>query len=163
MPDPMPLPLLTRARRSVWSAIENWAALEGAFRRVWKFEDNGALPETIEPSIGDLPALAIYPSLPGPSEWVLNQSRRLLYPLEARLWTRHWNLLAGEALWEEIAKALFQSAPLGQPTYLFLGTGTTGVALGPLAARRERLGPGGPPCTVWQWSIGLEIHWNPAL
>jgi hypothetical protein len=155
-------PILTAARRSVWSAIENWPALEGTLKRVWKFEDTGAMQLEPIPTIGDLPALAIYPSEPSRSDWYLNQSQRIPYTLNAQLWTRHWSLLAGERIWEEIAQALFQSAPMGQPPYVLLGTGYNGVDLGPLSARRVNLGHSGPICTLWEWTIGLRISWNPA-
>lgn len=155
-------PVLTAARRSVWSAIENWPPLAGEFQRVWKFEDVGAMQADPNPSIGDLPALAIYPAGPSATEWQLNQSQRIPYTLDVQLWTRHWSLPAGERLWQEIGRALFQSRPPGQPTYILDGTGYNGVDLGPLTAKRIRLGKDGPPCTLWHWTIGLRVNWNPA-
>lgn len=155
--------ILTKARQAVWSAIEDWPALRGRLKRTWRFEDSAAMQETLEPTIGDLPALAIYPSKSPATEWIVHQTQRLPYTLELKLWTRNWTLLDGELLWEEITRALFQSAPTGQPTHVFLGTGHNGVELGPLAVSRQRLGDKGPTVTLWQWSITLRIHWNPSL
>ena len=154
-------PILTKARRSAWQAIDHWPPLVGAFKRVWRFEDSGAMQLEPTPSIGDLPALAIYPSEPTPSDWHLNQSQRVPYTLKVQLWTRHWSLQAGERLWQDIVQALFRSAPPGQTTYVSSGTGFNGVDIGPLSARRANLGPSGPSCTVWEWTIGLRISWNP--
>lgn len=159
----MPEPLLTKARQSVWRAIEDWTPLHGVFRRTWKFEEGGNLQRNPIPTIGDLPALAIYPSKTASIEWVVQQSQRIPYVLEVELWTSQWTLLAGERLWEEIVRALFQSAPPGQPSHVFLGTGHNGVDLGPVTVSRETLGTSGPTCTRWRWRIGLRIHWNPAL
>lgn len=155
-------PVLTKARQSVWAAIDDWPALQGKFRRVWRFDDAEALLEEPTPSLGDLPALAIYPSYTPLPQWVLNQSQRIPYTLEAKLWTRHWSLLAGERLWEEIVRALFRSGPPGQTSHVFQGTGHNGVDLGPLSVQRQRLDKQGPLCTVWRWSISLQIHWNPS-
>lgn len=155
--------ILTKARHSVWQAIETWPGLQGKLQRVWKFDDPQALLEEPIPSLGDLPALALYPADSPVTQWVLNQSQLFPYTLQATLWTRHWSLLAGEHLWEEIVRALFCSAPPGQATYVFQGTGHNGVDLGPLSIKRQRLDKSGPVCTVFRWTIGLRIHWNPAL
>ena len=40
-------PILTKARRSAWQAIDHWPPLAGVFKRVWRFEDSGAMQ--IEP------------------------------------------------------------------------------------------------------------------
>lgn len=155
--------MLTKARQAVWKAVEEWPPLQGKLQRVWKFEDSSAMQGVLEPTIGDLPALAIYPSHTPAAEWVVHQTQRIPYTLELKLWTRNWTLYAGEWLWEEIVRALFQSAAPGQATHIFLGTGHNGVDLGPLAVQRTRLGEKGPAVTTWQWSITLRIHWNPSL
>lgn len=120
------------------------------------------MPLEPEPTIGDLPALALFPSASAGSDWVASQSQLFPYTLDARMWTRHWALPAGERLWEEIAKALYQSAPPGGPSYLFQGTGRSDASLGPVSVTRASLGERGPAAALWRWSIGLKIQWNPA-
>jgi hypothetical protein len=155
------IPILTRARQSVWDAIENWPTLAGEFKRTWKFDDPGGVAAEPVPTMGELPALAIYPSEPTASDWIVNQAQLVPYKLRAQLWTRHWRLETGERLWQEITQALFRCAAPGQPSYVLRGTGYNGIDLGPLSARRARLADNGPHCTVWEWTIGLRIAWNP--
>lgn len=158
-----PTGVLTKARRAVWDAIDHWAELEGVFRRTWRFEESGPNPLGLTPTMGDLPALALFPAESPPSEWLLNQVQVFPYTLEARLWTGRWSLPAGEWLWEEIVRAIYQAAPPGASTYLFAGTGHHDVLLGPVQVRAVSLEEGGPLCCLWQWRIGLKIRWNPAV
>ena len=100
--------ILTSMRQAAWNAIETWPALQGVFKRKWKFEDaNSILPKEIMPSIGEMPAIAIYPA-PSESPWVRNQDKEFRYVLNVEVWRAHWNLLDLESDCEEIAKALFQ-------------------------------------------------------
>lgn len=153
--------MLTRARRSVWEALDHWPALEGVFKKTWRFEDGGAPAVDPVPSFGDLPALALEPAPAHPMEWTAHQFQQIVYRVEAILWTRHWSLPEGERLWEEIVKAVHQSAPVGGLPYIATGTGQGGVELGPLKVERRRLERDGPPCVRWTWTMGLMVRWNP--
>lgn len=102
--------LLTECRQAVWTAIEAWPALSVVKRR-YKYEDRPGLTpggnQNLTPTMGDLPALRIYPA-GSVSPWVLNQSQEVRYSLEFTLWTREWQVLQAEEIWEETLKALYQ-------------------------------------------------------
>lgn len=152
-------PLLTRLRHAVWRAIDDWTPLNGVLQRTWRFDDAGPLETMPTPSVGDLPALAIYPSGATRSEWMLSQSQQLAYELDVTLWTAHGSLLAGERLWEEIARALFAAGSRATDS---AGQALAKVELGKLTAEPLALGKGGPRGTCWRWSITIPIVWNPA-
>lgn len=155
--------LLTKARQAVWRALDDWPALRGVFKRTWRFEDVAAIEIEPTPSMGELPAIAIFPADSNAADWVVNQSRLVPYRLQVTLWTRQGSLLAGERLWEEITRALFQSGPEGGPGHVFAGVGRNDVELGGLTVNRGRLADNGPACLIWRWTIELKIPWNPAI
>lgn len=154
----MSAPLLTSLRHAVWRAIDESPELAGTFRRTWRFDDASPVDSMPMPAPGELPALAIYPSGSSRSEWVLSQSQRLDYVLEITLWTAHGSLLAGERIWEEIARAILGSRVPQDAAESF---SLAGMEMGPLAAKITTLGKSGPRVTCWQWSISIPITWNP--
>lgn len=139
----MPTPLLTVARQAVWAAIDNSPALATSFRRKYKLEGPGSQePPNLLPSIGDLPSIAVLPA-PSESPWALNKAMALRYSLQIEFWTPHWDVLTFEYLWEEIAKALFQSKANGRPPYIEDAVGQC-VTLGPFTTEIGTLeGAGG--------------------
>lgn len=151
-------PILTSARQAVWQAIETWPALSGAFTRRYKFEDlPGRLPGPPTPTAGDLPALAIYPDT-AQTTWALHQSQEVRYPLRVDFWTREWDVRAGERLWEEIIKSLYQNLPTGSTA------GRRLVHFSPLSPKIVALGEknAGPRATRWTFIVELSAgFWNP--
>jgi len=139
--------LLTVARRAVWAAIDNWPALKTAFKRKYKLEGPGSSePPGLIPSIGELPSIGVYPA-PSESPWALNKAMALRYSLQIEFWTPHWDILTFEYLWEEITKALFQSAADDSPPYIEDAVGQM-VTLGPftteignLQGNEDKIGP----------------------
>jgi hypothetical protein len=154
----MPTPLLTAARSAVWEAITTWPALENTFRRRYLFDDRpGRLPQRPSPTMGDLPAIAIYPDSAS-TVWTLNQAQEVRYPLRIDLWTREWNLGEGEALWEEIVRALVQNMPTTSDIRPRV------VKFTPASAKVIELGDdaGGPTATRWTFQVDLLAGlWNP--
>ncbi|QDU60003.1 hypothetical protein Pan216_08400 [Planctomycetes bacterium Pan216] len=158
--------ILTTARQSVWAAIDEWPALAATFRRKWKFEDTGTLqgPEPA-PSLGDLPGLAISPASQR-HQWAASQTSQILYALDARLWTRHWDVRHGEELIEEITKALYQSGPEDSSAanlpFVEAATRYPPESIQNISAKRVHLARNdGPRATLWSWTIVLRIKWNP--
>lgn len=148
--------ILTNCRRAVWTAIEGWSGLSGEFKRKYKYEDKPGGAGT-EPTIGDMPALQIYPAAPT-SDWVLNQSQRIDYPLQFTLWTPDWDVTKAEQLWEEIIKALYQNLDPAS------GTVRRVVNFSPLQGVQMQLGDGqgGPTATRWDFVVTiLADFWNP--
>lgn len=116
------MPLLTDARRSVWTAIDNWPALDGAFKRKYRFDKSQESASPPQPrssvdrpqSVQDFPALSIKPGRIKP-EWMTNQTRKHPYLLECGIWTVGWDSVAeNEGLWEDIVDAIFNYTADGQ-------------------------------------------------
>jgi hypothetical protein len=154
----MSTPLLTAARQAVAQAIADWPTLTGLFRRRYLFEDDpGGLGGEPSPSMGDLPAVGIYPDA-AESNWVLNQAQEIRYPMRIDLWTRAWDVRQGEFLWEEIIKALHQSLPTSDGRVKRL------VGFSSLAPKPTVLGDGrtGPSATRWSFRVEVSAgFWNP--
>lgn len=156
----MPLPILTEARRALWRSVDEWPALAGTFRRVWRFEDPCTIGPQFLPAMGELPALLIEPAERSPAEWIGSGTQRVVYTLDLSLWTAGPSLLEGERLWQEIVRAMLECAPEGQPPYVEQATGAGGLLLGPLGAVRRPLAGGGPVAICWRFSVGLPIAWH---
>jgi len=156
----MPTPILTACRQAVWTAIDTHVPLQGVFKRRYKFEDKpgGVGKKNLQPNptMGEIPALAIYPAQPS-SGWVLNQNQQVMYPLQFTFWTADWDVLKAEFLWEELIKAVYLN--------LEPGTGASNRVIGfsPLAAQSVELADG-PAAT--QWTFVLDVRaafWNPRV
>lgn len=111
--------LLTDARLSVWTAIDNHDELIDlnsstgrAFNATYRFDDEMALLAEIRPALGDLPALAIFPASIRPVWWT-NTQQHWPYFLDVTLWTQDWNLPQAESLIEKVCNAIFRAHPEG--------------------------------------------------
>ena len=150
------MPHLTDARRALWEAIDNWPSLN-ILKRKFRMEDTGAMQvEELEPepTIGDLPAIAIVPTV-STSEWVQNQLQDFNYVVDIRIWTRHWSLLQGENIIQEIIDA--GTAPAG-PVH-----NATGHRMqnGPFGAIRIFLQED-HLVTLWTFQVSLITPWRPS-
>lgn len=100
----------TDARNAVWTAINNWSALQfsgtSLFRRFYQF-DGDDQPE-LNPTKDELPAIAIWPD-PSRGDMVLNKTTEHPYPLAIMFWTATWKLDTAETYVEGILDALWQS------------------------------------------------------
>jgi hypothetical protein len=154
----MPEPILTTARHAVWNAIETWPSLEHLFKRRFRFEDYpGKVAGRPSPTIGEIPAIAIYPDT-AQSTWALNQSQDVRYPLRIDFWTREWDVREGERIWEELIKALYQNlSPSSDAVRRIVG-------FTPLSPQLVNLGDAndGPLATKWTFQVELSAgFWNP--
>lgn len=152
----MPTPILTACRQAVWTAIDTHVPLQGKFKRKYKYEDRpGGIPGPPSPTAGDLNAIELYPTN-ATTPWTLNQSMRIEYPLEFRLWTRDWQVTEAEFLWEEIVKALYQQM---EPTS---GANNRVLGFSPMTSQIVQLGDNGPIATRWTFQVNiLAAFWNP--
>lgn len=112
--------LLTDLRNSIWSAIDNAAELSGAFAYKFKFNKND--PETeildnLEPAISDLPAIMVMPTQIEPT-WVLNVGQEYTSPFAVTIWTADWDLETAEALSEKVQRAIWQTGPSANVSYV---------------------------------------------
>ena len=151
-------PMLTAARQAVWGAIDSWPALESLFKRRFTFEDYpGRVTGRPKPTIGELPAIAIYPDTAS-TTWALNQSQDVRYPLRMEIWTREWDVREGERIWEEIIKALYQNlSPSSEAVRRVIG-------FSPLSPKLVTLGEAkdGPLATQWTFQVEISAgFWNP--
>ncbi len=128
---------ITLARRSVWQAIDSWAALrvdgKSVFATTIRFEDEQAVRldnviESLGP--GDLPCLAILPRQIGVS-WKHTRIHHWILELRILMWTPNWNVLTAEKYTPEIINAAFAAAPTDNPTISFVKNPTTGTGYDP--------------------------------
>lgn len=129
----LPTGRLTKARRSVWDAIENWPALADLFQAKFRFESKIQDGRLVEPahrpdaptSPSELPAIAIMPSAVTP-KWATNLQKDHPYALDIVYWTPGRCVDLSESIWDELIKAFYQSKPPGNldiDTYIKEGTG----------------------------------------
>lgn len=141
------MPLLTDARQSVWTAIDNWPPLADAststgrvFNATYRFDDEMALLSEIAPSLSDLPALVILPLSAVPA-WYTNEMQVWPLLLEITLFTQDWNLGQAEDLIERVCDAIYQSHPAESSVpYVKSATGYYPQRLGPIAFHPTRVG-----------------------
>jgi hypothetical protein len=155
----MPASILTSVRETVWRAVDASPALTGRLARTYRFDDRpGRLAGRPSPTIGDLPALAIYPD-GATSEWRTNQFQEVRCRLRIDVWTREWDVAAGEAIWRDVVAALYGSLPeISGGVHRVASISAAPPRIVPLAD-----GANGPLAT--QWSFQVEIsggYWNPA-
>ena len=115
----------TAARDACWDAVLNWSALQAGgmsiFKRKYRFSDDDS-PE-VNPTKEQLPAIALFPT-PGESlaNDVLNRVHQFDYKLTFMVFSETWNLETHDDYWQQIIKALFQSA-LADVPYVKAATG----------------------------------------
>lgn len=149
--------IITTTRLALVNAIKNWPALSGEIKRYYTFEDYpGLIPGAPSPTIGDMPALEIFPAS-GNSGWVLNQSQQIEYPMRLTLWTKDWNPARGEEIWEETIKAAYQSFDGPANAHRVAGFSPFSVSLARLGEDGK-----GANCLRWEWTIQIRAgFWNP--
>ena len=119
--------ILTDARQAAWNAIDNWPALENAFRQKLRYEPSTTgklgIADSDEPSGVDFPAIGIFPSVVNPT-WLGNQVQFRPVSLTVSIWTRGWNsLLTSEQLWEDVIDAIYKcKLPDDSDTYIGAAT-----------------------------------------
>lgn len=147
---------LTDARRAVWGAVNIWPGLSIIKKRV-KFEDapGAVLGRDVIPTIGDMPQLEIFPA-GVQTGWVLNQTHRIIYPLEFRLWTPNTQVLQAEHIWQESIKAVYAiPAPIRVVSFSALAGSIVDISEDP---------SGHLWAIRWSWILQLDCGmWNPTL
>lgn len=123
------MPAITDARQAVWNAIDNWPALNGAFRRKVRFEPSQAgqqfmSPAVDSPALGDFPSISIAPSAIVPA-WIGNQTQFHPLSLTIQILTSGWDSVPkSEELWSEVIQAVYHSRPTPEAdTYIGTATG----------------------------------------
>lgn len=153
--------VLTEARRAVWQAIDNWPALSNAFAQKVRYDRELSMLDNVEPSISDLPAIAIAPVSNVP-DWFLNRVQHWVYLLDLTIWTPDWVLEPAEDLLEKTMDALYRSRPnaASGPTYLetYLPFKTLGTASIQAINLTESEGPQVMKTTI---TISLSIRKAP--
>lgn len=134
--------LLTTARISLWTAIDNYGPLRPAgvhrIRQTYRFDKR--MPSTIQeiqPSISRLPALAIFPESVAPFWWTHEmQQWPVLYTLV--LWTEHFDLEPAEELIELLIEAPHRACPADSTVpYVKAATGYYPLRVGPILFSRD--------------------------
>lgn len=115
---------LTRVRRAVWDALNNWSEWTGS---TWarKFESDAALDELAlhDPGLFDLPAIAVTWGQTNPrffvhtvQDWPATVDVVAWFPIKSIR-------LAEYRAWQ-ITRAVYQGAPTGTPTMSYIRTAT---------------------------------------
>lgn len=148
---------LTVARQLLVNSIVTYAPLNGEIKQFYTFEDKPG--RTPNPSIGEVPALAIYPTGDGANEWVLNQAQELVVVAAFTLWTPDWNLKPGERLWELICRAIQKNYSVSTPT-AYQPIPPPQIPTPALIKLGEK--QDGPNATQWNWKVRYRAgFWNP--
>jgi len=111
--------VLTDARTALWSAIEEFDDLKGAFQAKYKFDSDNSVLKEAEPAFSDLNAIGIWP-LGFVPKWYVNTKQRWPYSLRIVVWTANWVMPTAEKLAVQIARAIHRSAPANTPTVPYL-------------------------------------------
>lgn len=166
---------LTTMRHACWDAIDNWPKLKGRLKRTYRFDEEASVLQEAEPSLSDMPALALWPTDTRPEGFVHDTK---FYPLHMGLvlWTPHWTLPKAEELWKLITESFWKSTPDNDGVYVQFGTAgattsyvkhATGYhpwAVGSIAMERVRLGQDQKVKAVrTRWAITLKTQFNPYL
>lgn len=114
----MELSRLTIGRRAVWEAIDQWPALQSAFRSKYRGELPDAGFRPLEPlslrdgptAPAELPAIAIAPAT-NDTEWLWGQMGSCDYALAVTIYTPGWEWTLAEWLWEQCVLAICRSKP----------------------------------------------------
>lgn len=155
----MSAPILTSVRETLWQAIDASPALASRLARAYRFDDRpGRLAGRPSPAIGDLPALAIYPD-GATTAWRTNRFQEVRCRVRIDVWTREWDVAAGEGIWQDVVAALYQSLPeVSAGAHRVAAVSSASPRIVPLGD--DKLGP-----LATQWSFQVEIsggYWNPA-
>ena len=142
------LPILTAARRSLWDAINAWPALKrdpadvvaSFFAKRITLDDDSDAMSTIEPAIGELPAITILPARVSPMWW-LNQTQKFPMIFQVKIWLNDWKIPVAERVAEDVWNAIWRATPPGSTvTYVKAATGYYPVMVSPIDIRPARLG-----------------------
>lgn len=160
---------LTLARRSVWTAIDNYSSLAGKFTTKLKFDaaDSSLLDgfDNDGPSLGDLPLIQIRPERIDP-EWEVNKKQIWLYGLRIDIYVGDWYLPDAETLITQAVEAVFRYTADGDTAPIVTKTvGRIPQLIGPIGLELTRLNDSddGEGTKVIRASaiIGLGISKNP--
>lgn len=167
--------LLTNARRAIWSAIDNWPDLAGAFNLKLRFDSVGAdqddgalsggmLTDTLEPSLSDLPAISVIPTTVDPSWWT-HEMMTFLASYQVVIWTRDWYLPDAEDLIEKTWKAIWQAAASDSSAgYVKVATGYHPKRIGPIQWQMASVGRDRSlRATRVQMTLGLRTQQDPTV
>ncbi len=101
---------LTVGRNAVWTAIENWPALDAVFQRTYKTSADFAELQLRDPAPWELPAIAVYWGDINP-EWKWHRTQD--WPLSMRLavWLPGDRHTFAETLCETVFDAIYQAKP----------------------------------------------------
>lgn len=157
----------TLARHSVWDAIENWPTLLTYFHQKVKLDVDETMLESFDnPSISDLPAIAITPVSVAPF-WYTHAVQEYPYLISIKLWTAGWVLPVSEELLVDLGNALWNCHPAGNDVpYIKAATGYYPKHVGPITFTPVELadgeeGQGASRATMLQIFIALRIVRSP--
>lgn len=119
----MTTPILTTARNALWDSITNWHETASAFRRQYRFDSPNDFQPVINPSMSDLPAVAILLTALTP-QWRNTDYQLWHLRYRVQMWTYGWSLTEPEALLEKLFNAFHRATPVGSSaSYIKTATG----------------------------------------
>lgn len=116
--------ILTTARQAVWTAINNWSALDDVFATTSKLnlEDNAAQQVDIVAGASDLPVILVQPISLLP-EWWTNRMQQWPYTLQILIFTTA-DVREAEQYAVDVLDAIYQYTAEGQTVpHVKLATG----------------------------------------
>lgn len=165
------MPVITQARDSVWAAVLNHDPLrddagKSIFAQLIKLNDDGATRSQIEPSIRQLPALAIFTKVID-MKWRTYKMQEWLLHFDVLMWTRHWNQETAERHAEELIRAYWKSAPTeGGVTYIknpTTGTGFDPVGVARIEFEPAKVGPDAIKAMFIKMDLVLRVQVDPTV
>jgi hypothetical protein len=158
------MPLLTTARESLWTAIDNWPELQSngssVFHQTYRFDDETPLLQELIPSLSRLPALAIFPASASPVWWT-NEMQQWPALYDLVLWTPCWNIATAEDLIEKVINAIYRATPPESSVpYVKQATGYYPARLGPITFARVDAGAVDRPLKITETKASITLRTN---
>ena len=105
---------ITVGRESLWEALETYAATKTLYNHKFKLDDDGAALNELEPSIAQMPAIAIETGEGNP-KWWLNVMQHWPITYKVTIWTPNWDQSVAERYLELTNEAFHRAVAAGRP------------------------------------------------
>lgn len=100
----------TEMRQAARDALNASFPGDSVFKYKQFFEDSNSMtPDDFAPTIGQLPALLVYP-IPSEMPWIVHSAKEVNYSLAIEIWTRHWNLPKAEQIYWDVCRCLYSKS-----------------------------------------------------
>jgi hypothetical protein len=145
--------ILTSCRKMVWTALDDYAPLDGKLISTLRYDEDGGRVIPSTPPYAKMPCLKIWPGQIG-NGWFVNSAQKFDYPLAFTLWTPGHVPDAGEEILQRVIEGIYQG----------LQGNNEAIQLKEMsfAPPLQLFGDTGKTCIRWEWMqvFGCRL-WNP--